>query len=403
MTQLHKRIRAQVTMVIDHLGPGGAERQFVMLAVALRKRNYDVRVVIFQPEYFRADALRVHDIPIVALAPRNAVHLVFLIRKELQRAHTNVVIAFLRWSSLVVELAGVFGRHYYVISSERSLDIVGSALKRYLRYSVHRVADVVVSNAFAQRDRMAREAPFLRDRIKVVVNGVDLVGFRPLPVRESSRKSGLRILVLARFAEQKNPFGLLDAVTIVRDRWPDIKVLVDWYGQVPKLGSEPARRLRAHQRSRAAAASIYDSLRHAVVRRSLDQVFRLHDATRDVVSLYHEADVVCVPSFFEGCSNVIGEAMACARPVLASRVSDNDRLITDGRNGFLFDPRSPQDIAGAIMRFAALPKSRVEAMGQEGRRVAESVLSPTALGDNFDSIISTLLINSRQPSGRGST
>jgi len=389
-------------MVIDHLGPGGAERQFVMLAVALRMRNYDVRVVVFQPEYFRADALRVHGIPIVSLDPRNAVHLVFMMRRELQRGHTNVVIAFLKWSSLVVELAGVLGRDYQIIASERSLDISGSALKRFLRYTLHRGADVVVSNAFSQRDQMAREAPFLRDRIRVVVNGVDLVAFQPERVRKPSRKSGLRILVLARYAEQKNPFGLLDAVTIVRDRRPDIKLAVDWYGQVPAPGSEPGRRLRAHQRSRAVATSIYERLGDAIVRRSLHQVFRLHDATRDVVPLYHKANAVCVPSFFEGCSNVIGEAMACGIPVLASRVSDNVRLITDGNNGFLFDPGSPEDIAGAIIRFAALPEPSVQAMGKAGRRAAKSALSPAALGDNFEAIISELLSASHRPGARAS-
>ena len=384
-------------MVIDHLGPGGAERQFVMLAIALKGRNYDVRVVVFQPEYFRAGALRAHGIVIVSLEPRNLVHLVFAMRRELRRESTDVVIAFLKWSSFVVELAGVPGRNYRLIASERSLDTSGSALIRYLRYTVHRNADVVVSNAFAQRDQMLQEAPFLRERVRVIVNGVDLDGFRPQQVSTKTDfdpGSRLRILVLARYAMQKNPFGLLDAVTILRDERPDIKVLVDWYGQVPKLDANRSRRLRAHQRGRVEGHSVYRRLGDAIIRRSLHREFRLHDARRDVVALYNSADVVCLPSFYEGCSNVIAEAMACGRPVLASRISDNTRLITEGENGFLFNPNRPREIADTIMRFVRLPKSSVQAMGEEGRRVAESVLSPVALVDNFDDLISELLTRS---------
>ena len=377
-------------MVIDHLGSGGAERQFCMLAKHLTLRGFDIEVVVFQPGKFSADALRDGGVPVVSLRPRNLIHLIYLIRKKLRGGDTDVVIAFLKWSSLIVELAGLPRRSFITITSERSLDLSGTRLVRYVRYCFHFLADAVVSNSFAQRDQMVRLIPTMKPRLQVIVNGVDLDYFKPA-MRGPPRQNGtLNVLVLGRFSLQKNPFGLLDAVTMLRSERPELDLIVDWYGYIPNATNTPGNSLSPHRRSVLEASSIVRRLEAAITERSLGRVFRLHGARKDVLELYHGADLVCLPSFYEGCSNVIGEALACGVPVLASRVSDNGRLVKEGRTGFLFDPTSPRDIADAIVRYAALPPSTLRKMALEGRRVAEMQLSPKVFGDSFTALISQL-------------
>ena len=379
-----------IKMVIDHLGSGGAERQFCMLAKHLTLRGFEVEVVVFQPGKFSADALRDGGVPVVSLRPRNLVHLIYLIRRKLRRGGTDVVIAFLKWSSLIVELAGLPRRSFITITSERSLDLSGTRLVRYVRYCFHFLADAVVSNSFAQRDQMLRLIPTMKPRLKVIVNGVDLDYFKPAK-RVPPRQNGtLHVLVLGRFSAQKNPFGLLDAVTMLRSERPELDLIVDWYGYIPSATNTPGNSLSPHRRSVLEASSIVGRLEAAITERSLGGVFRLHGVRKDVLGLYHGADLVCLPSFYEGCSNVIGEALACGVPVLASRVSDNGRLVQEGRTGFLFDPTSPRDIADVIVRYAALPPSTLRKMALEGRRVAEMQLSPKVFGDSFTALISQL-------------
>ena len=381
----------RVQMVIDHLGSGGAERQFCMLAKQLQGRGFDVGALIFQPNTFSADALRDNDIPISILKPRNAIHLAYLIRMFLSRKRPHVVIAFLKWSSLMVELAGAFNRRFAIIVSERILDVSDTTIVRHLRCSAHVMADAVVCNAFAQEKQLSKTVPWLKSRMSVIVNGVELDRFRRYSNPPIRKRNEIRMLVLARYAIQKNPFGLVDAVVQITEQDADLSLVVDWYGHLPDGDLSRSDRLSAHYRSELEAWSIHQRMESEIARRGLQERFLLHKAQKDVVSLYNVCDVVCLPSFCEGCSNVIGEALACGVPVLASDVSDNGRLVVDGLTGFLFDPGDPRDIARAVRRFAALSGDDLRAMRLSGREMAERRLAPEVLGDRFVQLIRRLV------------
>lgn len=92
------------------------------------------------------------------------------------------------------------------------------------------------------------------------------------------------------------------------------------------------------------------------------------DSVRFVGSRPHEemalwmnvADCLCLPSRSEGMPNVVLEALACGRPVVASRVGDVPGLVRDGVNGFVVD-----DGPGVAER---LGKSLVGALSREWAR-----------------------------------
>ena len=377
----------RITMMIDHLGGGGAERQFCMLAMLLQQRGHDVRVVVFQPDSFSAPDLINGGVPIVMLKPRSVLHLVWLVRRTIRGQAQEVVITFLKWSSLMAELAALPSRKFYLISSERILDITGSRMKRTLRYMFHRVADLTVCNAFAQREQMMTECPPLRNRLRVIVNGVDLHRFtlttRPLRQKEAT----LRILVLARYSVQKNPFTLVQAIALLEAGFPKMRISVDWYGRIPTSTELAQSRLPAHRRAVMEAVSVHRRLQDLIYESGLESRFNTHQARKDVVSLYHSADVVCLPSVSEGCSNTIGEALACGVPVLAGRVSDNPRLVLHGKTGYLFDPLSAEDIAHKIRDFARLSESKLRTMRRHCRAHAERLLDPDVLADRFVALV----------------
>src|SRR5262249_30735572 len=115
--------------------------------------------------------------------------------------------------------------------------------------------------------------------------------------------------------------------------------------------------------------------------------FRLHPDTTKVPELFRRADAVVLPSFYEGLPNSVCEAMSCGRPVLASRVSDMGNLITDGDNGFLFDPHSPTEMADAIVKLVQLPVADREAMGMRGRRRAETLFRPESVLAKYTEVL----------------
>lgn len=388
--------RLQIVMVIHNLEPGGAQRQLCLLATSLRRRGYSVKVLIFRPDFFLQDVLQKWKIPIVYLKSRNRLHLIALMRQEIRRNIPDVVIGFCDLPNLIVELSGIPRREFAMIVSERSLDVSNGVeklirynIKRLIKYYFHRLADVIVCNSYTQGAIVERIMSRSKTSTKVIINGVDTSQFRPTTEPSSDRVGKLRLLVAARISPEKNLLRLIDAVYLVNTRHPEIGVDVDWYGHVPLLdnqnGAIPAKggdgQLMAYLRQ----------AEECIERHSLRDCFRIHRPQKDVRELYVRSDALCLPSLLEGCSNVIAEAMACGRPVLASGVGDNARLVEDGRNGFLFDPLSVEDIAGAIVRFSKLPVAERRAQGREGRKMAEALLSVDTLTDRYVNLIGELV------------
>lgn len=362
---------ARVAFVIDKLESGGAQRQLLMLAAALKDRGYGVEVFVYHRDDFFADDFRKAGVPVSCVPFRNKALLVRAMGKAIKASGPDMVISYLAGPNALMELSGLLRRRFALIVSERCLEVEGR--KRLVRYGLHFFADAVVCNSHSQYRHILETFPRLADRTHVITNGVDLERFFPVEPQPGLSKK-LRILVLARVHPQKNPLTLVEAVEIVRREQPQLEVLVDWYG-------DPWWRNKDY----------YFRVQEAIERRSLRGIFRLHPAVKNVEQLYHKADVVCLPSLYEGTSNTIREAMACGIPLLVSRIGDNPVLVMEGQNGLLFDASSAQNIAATIIRFAKKSPETKHKMGLESRKLAESTSSLDAVFDSYAELIQEVL------------
>ena len=92
------------------------------------------------------------------------------------------------------------------------------------------------------------------------------------------------------------------------------------------------------------------------------------------------ADVVAVPSVrdragnVDGLPNVLLEALAAGRPVVASRVAGIPDVVRDGENGLLVPERDPVALAAALLRLRREPETRTR-LGAAARRTAETTLT----------------------------
>lgn len=101
----------------------------------------------------------------------------------------------------------------------------------------------------------------------------------------------------------------------------------------------------------------------------------------EMPSRYAAWDLVAVPSRWEGFGIAAAEAMAMARPVVASRVEGLADLIVDGRSGILLPPDGPGAWAAALGRLLDDPGRR-EDLGREARqRILEQYRIETAAED----------------------
>ena len=110
----------------------------------------------------------------------------------------------------------------------------------------------------------------------------------------------------------------------------------------------------------------------------------------DVSEIIGAFDVAVLPSFFEGMGRVILEAMAMAKPVVASRVGGIPDLLEDGRNGFLVQPGNVAELAAAIKKLLQ-DKALAEKMGREGRKMIDDKFSADIMVRSIEAVYRELL------------
>jgi glycosyltransferase involved in cell wall biosynthesis len=186
-----------------------------------------------------------------------------------------------------------------------------------------------------------------------LAHGVDLGRFRPAPLPDTKP---VELLAVGRLVAKKGFIHLIDAMAVAR---PGTRLRI--VGEGPEGG-----RLRAQ-----------------ISDRQLQDVVELVGRCThgDLPALFHSADVVVVPSVIDaagdrdGLPNVVLEAMACGRPVVASRVAAIPSAVrsagTSGDTGVLVPPGDPIALAEAITALAG-DRARRHLLGANARRCAEA-------------------------------
>lgn len=206
--------------------------------------------------------------------------------------------------------------------------------------SIARRVDRVVATCSDEVFELARlGAP--RRRIRVVPCGVDTAAFAPGDPPPGGRP---RLVTVGRLVRRKGVDETIAALAAV----PDAELVVAGGG-----GPDDP------DRARLAAVAVGHRVAHRV--RFVGALPR-----ERVPALLRSADVVvCVP-WYEPFGMVPLEAMACARPVVASAVGGLADTVVDGVTGVHVPPRRPPELAAALRRLLDAPALRRE-LGRAGR------------------------------------
>ncbi|MDZ4344694.1 MAG: glycosyltransferase [Candidatus Binatia bacterium] len=184
---------------------------------------------------------------------------------------------------------------------------------------------------------------FVPQQILVVRNGLDLGRFRNIPL---SPNGSTRIVGIGSLLQLKRWERLLKAAVILRDRGLDFLIEI--------AGTGPLRK----------------SLERQTQDLGLAGQVTLIGYVKDIPALLVNSTFLAHTSDIEGCPNVVLEAMASGRPVVATDAGDVPFIIEDGRTGFVV--RRGDDDA-LVDRMARLITDRdlCRRMGQAGRAKAE--------------------------------
>ncbi len=108
---------------------------------------------------------------------------------------------------------------------------------------------------------------------------------------------------------------------------------------------------------------------------------------------YHmkESNVIIMPSHAEGMSNVLLEAAACGRPVLATTIPGCRETYIEGETGLGFEKNNPDDMIRCILQFCDMDCKVMENMGRKGREYVEKHFSRTIIIEKYIETINNIL------------
>jgi phosphatidylinositol alpha-mannosyltransferase len=207
---------------------------------------------------------------------------------------------------------------------------------------------------------------------EIIPNGVDAARFRSeLPPIEWMRDGRPTVLFVGRFEEtRKGLRWLLEALPIVEPYFPDLRLVVAGSGDPAEFAEWLP--LRDYSRS---GRTIYRSAGSA-----LEVEFTGFVSEEDLPRYYQSCDIYCAPSTGgESFGVVLLEAMAAGTPILASRITGYEHVLTHGREGFFAEPKRPATLAAGIIRLLSDPTLRRH-MAEAGRRTARQYDWPIVAG-----------------------
>lgn len=121
----------------------------------------------------------------------------------------------------------------------------------------------------------------------------------------------------------------------------------------------------------AGRGEMTENLKRLAKELSVDHQLLLLGFRTDVRDLFRAADVFVHPSFREGLSVAVMEAMASGLPVLCSNIRGNIDLIEEGKGGYLFDPGDAETVASAIAK--TLGQKNLKTLGAYNRARAQKL------------------------------
>jgi glycosyltransferase involved in cell wall biosynthesis len=354
-----------VLRVFSRLNIGGPSFHVVLLTAGLGERGYATRLVVGREseregnllDFAAAKGVRCEQIdglgreirPIADL--RALLDLYRLIREYRPTiVHTHTAKA-----GMLGRVAARLARVPIVVHTYHGHVLRGyfgplkTAVFRGIEKALNRVSDGVVAVSEAVRDDLVELGVVRPGQVRVIHLGLELERLAAtLPRGVLRGESGVEddaplVAIVGRLVPIKDLPTFLRAAALVRRQRSDVRFAIVGDGE-----------------ERAALEALAAEL-------GLRDCVHFHGWKRDMAEVFGDADVVVNTSRNEGTPVAIIEALAAARPVVATRVGGTPDVLHEGRFGSLVPAADPGALAAAILgTLEALGEA--EARAREGQR-----------------------------------
>jgi len=331
-------MKSKILYVIDGLEFGGGERVFLQLALALRDR-YQVFVATNASGKFACelDKLQIRSFP-VNMSRQFSLRPICQIRDIVRRKNIDLVHSQGARADFFARIASRLAGVRYILCTI-AMPVEGFEVRPF-RKRIYRLMDrstescverfIVVSESL--KKTLIDQLEISDERIVTIHNGIELDKFHPDLKRSNLRKHwGITtdapiIGAIGRLVWQKGFEYLIEAMPEILQNIPQAKLLL--------VGEGP---LRHELEGLARELNVYSGVIFAGFRSDI----------QDVLSII---DIIAVPSLLEGFPMITLEAMAMAKPIVATQIEGIVEQISDSDEGILVQPKDTEALASAILR-----------------------------------------------------
>jgi glycosyltransferase involved in cell wall biosynthesis len=337
---------------------GGGEKWMVSAGSQLAAKGHDVIMIGRKGSKFLDHGIKAGIKALGISRWQRTTGLYFVtIARTLSMQKNDIVICNLntdvRTTGLVAKLRGT-----PVILARHGLLSYNKKRWRYKASAKH-ILDGIITNSNTIKHTYAGYGWFDEQFVKVIYNGITIPQ-QVIPHDFSKQYPGKTVIYSAgRLSEQKGYTYLIEAAAILKKTRNDLVFIVSGEGK-----------LRTELEKQTADAALEDS-------------FIFQGFTSDIYPFLMGCDLFVLSSLFEGMPNVVMEAMAMHKPVVATDVNGVRELMVDGKTGIIVPPKEPQALATSIARIIDNADMLAE-FGRAGYERVKSEFSMSAMANNLE-------------------
>ncbi len=366
--------KVKICYILSHLPQGGAERQTINLIRALDYSRYDITLVLYaNVEIFYKEILElpihllVHQSPKVWKLFRTISNVLYL-RKILARNDFDILHTLLFHNGFWVRLMAPRRFDQRIIYSIRT-DLQDSPrFFLFFEKFLIRRSYAITNSLKAKNQFKLLVGDKYHHKIFNIYNGFDTERFnldKPSQIRDK-----IIIGTVGRQTTQKNQIQILDAINQITGKY-----LLHFF----LIGDKANDRFKVNE--------------NYIRSNKLDKCVTILGSQPEIESYFKRFNIFVLSSFYEGCPNVLFEAMLARCLCIISEGANTDHFIQDGINGLVYDGSTSMLVTKLEIAIDLLRNGNSEMITENGNRYARENFALSQMVNSYELTYEKILKN----------
>ena len=335
--------KINILHIVLTLGTGGLENGIVNIINGSDPEKFTIDVLCLRGTGELAQRIKNNASQVITDESADA-SLISAVKRIRQACNDNAydIIHTHGWATMLAGyIATMFSRTPIVINGEHGTLYYETWRQRFMQKFLFNRMKLNLSVSQALVEEISRKFGVASSRFKAILNGVDIERFQPdtkarMQVRQALNIEANDVIIgsVGRLVEVKNYPSLLKAFSLVSQRFTNVKLMLAGDGPLRDLLEEMA-----------------DTL-------GIKENVLFLGRREDVAAVMNAMDIFVLPSFREGLSNTVLEAMASGLPVVVTNVGGNPEIVVENQSGFLFTVSDCEQLASMLSDLIANEEQR---------------------------------------------